>query len=65
MLQNEHYWHRRALGETTAALRSDDPHVAALHVELATKCVRNALAEREREEQGLIVPAADHLLPST
>ena len=58
MLQNEHYWHDRALRETTAALRSDDPHVAALHVELATRCVRNALAEREREEQELSVPPA-------
>lgn len=61
MLQKEHYWHRRALGETTAALRSDDPHVAALHVELATHCVRNALAEREREEQGLSTPANEPL----
>lgn len=51
MSPDENYWNRRALIETRAALRCDDPHIAALHVDLATRCVRNALAERERPEQ--------------
>lgn len=57
MQEGEQYWNRRALVETRAALQSDDPHVAALHVDLATKCVRNALAERERTEKMPVVDA--------
>lgn len=51
MTPAEQYWNRRALAETKAALRCDDPHVASLHVDLATRCVRKALFERERGEK--------------
>lgn len=44
---SEDYWNRRALAETKAALSCDDAHIAALHVDIATRCVRQALAERE------------------
>lgn len=44
----EEYWNRRAVAETRAALTCNDPHIAALHVDIATRCVRQALAERER-----------------
>jgi hypothetical protein len=49
---SEQYWNRRALVETKAALRCDDPHIAALHVDLATRCVRQALAERDKNGRG-------------
>jgi hypothetical protein len=48
--QNEAYWSRRAFSETKTAIQSDDPHVAAIHVDLATRCVRQFLQERERSE---------------
>lgn len=48
----EDYWNRRALAETKAALRCDDARVASLHVDLATRCVRQSLMERERAENG-------------
>ena len=50
MIEREEYWHRRALQETKAALGSDDPQVAALHVDLATRCVRQVLTVREQGE---------------
>lgn len=40
------YWSSRARAETIAALRCDDPHIAALHVELATNCVRKMIESR-------------------
>jgi hypothetical protein len=46
--QNEAYWSRRAFFETKTAIQSDDPHIAAIHVDLATRCVRQFLQERER-----------------
>ncbi|MGI8704279.1 MAG: hypothetical protein ACR2JJ_00500 [Sphingomicrobium sp.] len=46
----EDYWNRRALAETKAALGCDDAHVASIHVDLATRCVRQCLLERERIE---------------
>ena len=48
MYQSEAYWNRRALEEMKAALKSDDAHVAAVHVDLATRCVRNAVMERDQ-----------------
>lgn len=48
MSPGEEYWNRRAVAETRAALGCNDPHIAALHVDIATRCVRQALAERER-----------------
>jgi hypothetical protein len=44
----EEYWSRRAVAETRVALGCNDPHIASLHVDLATRCVRQALVERER-----------------
>ena len=49
---SEKYWHSRALAETKAALDSDDPHIASLHVDLATRCVRKVLEQRELTEKG-------------
>ena len=43
---SEEYWNQRALAETKAALGCDDPHIASLHVDLATRCVRKVLDER-------------------
>jgi len=60
---DESYWNERALRETRAALRSDDPRVAALHVDLATRCVRNAIAERERSDEPASVPGGVAQLP--
>lgn len=40
------YWHQRVRAETRAALACDDPRIAALHVELATRCLRMAGCER-------------------
>lgn len=40
------YWHARVFEETDAALASDDPLVAAIHVELATHCLK--LAQQEK-----------------
>lgn len=51
MTPSEQYWNRRALDETKAALNCDDPHVASLHVDLATKCVRQILQVRERRRR--------------
>jgi hypothetical protein len=48
MASDEQYWSERTLAETKAALNCDDPRIAALHVDLATRCLRKALAERER-----------------
>jgi hypothetical protein len=45
---NEAYWSRRAFVETKTAIQCDDPHIAAIHVDLATRCVRQFLQERER-----------------
>lgn len=36
------YWHQRGREEAHAALASDDPRIAAIHVELATHCLRMA-----------------------
>lgn len=52
----EDYWNRRALAETKAALRCDDARVASLHVDLATRCVRQSLIERERIEKVQLSP---------
>ena len=49
---SEKYWHSRALAETKSALGSDDPHIASLHVDLATRCVRKVLEQREPTEKG-------------
>lgn len=38
------YWHERVRAETRAALACDDAHIAALHVEMATHCLRMAAA---------------------
>jgi hypothetical protein len=46
--QSEDYWSRRAFSETKTALKCDDPKIAAIHVDLATRCVRQILNERER-----------------
>ena len=51
MTPSEQYWNRRALDETKAALNCNDPHVASLHVDLATKCVRQILQVRERRRR--------------
>ena len=45
---NEQYWSKRARAETMAALACDYPHLASLHVDLATRCVRKAIHERQR-----------------
>jgi hypothetical protein len=42
---NPSYWHRRAIAETQAALASADAHIAAIHVELATRCLRKAQSD--------------------
>jgi len=47
MTAEERYWNGRTLAETKAALASFDAHVAAVHVELATRCLRKALAAME------------------
>ena len=60
MSPGEQYWNRRAVAETRAALTCNDPHIAALHVDIATRCVRQALAERERSEE----PEAVGIAPS-
>lgn len=44
--QHSGYWHARVLAETEAALACDDPHTAAIHVELATHCLKRAQQER-------------------
>lgn len=36
------YWHERVRAEAKAALDCDDPRIAAIHVELATHCLRMA-----------------------
>lgn len=46
----EEYWNGRAVAETRAALTCDDPRIAALHVDLATRCVRKIIEERERRQ---------------
>lgn len=63
MSPDESYWNKRALTETRAALRSDDPKVAALHVDLATRCVRNAIAERDNLDEPPRVPGGIDRLP--
>ena len=40
----ENYWHERVRAETRAALACDDPRIAAIHVELATRCLQMACA---------------------
>lgn len=45
--QSEEYWSRRAFSETKTALSCDDPRIAAIHVDLATRCVRQIVNERE------------------
>ena len=50
MTPSEKYWNRRAFAETKAALGCEDARIAALHVDMATRCVRQVLAERERRE---------------
>lgn len=50
MSPGEEYWNRRAVAETRHALGCNDPRIAALHVDLATRCVRQALLERERSD---------------
>ena len=58
MTPSEEYWNRRALTETRAALTCNDPHIAALHVDIATRCVRQALLEREQSQPDSTAPAA-------
>lgn len=43
LAQDAAYWRRRVHAETRAALASRDPKVAAIHVELATRCLRMIL----------------------
>ena len=50
MTPDEEYWNNRTVAETKAALQSEDPRIASLHVDLATKCLRKALSEREQSE---------------
>lgn len=40
----EEYWSNRTYVETKAALAAADPQIASLHVDLATRCLRKALA---------------------
>jgi hypothetical protein len=40
------YWRARVLAETNAALSCEDARTAAIHVELATRCLR--MAQRDR-----------------
>lgn len=47
---NEKYWNNRTVAETKAALQSDDPYIASLHVDLATRCLRKALSEGDLSE---------------
>jgi hypothetical protein len=39
MNQEQYYWRNRVLAETSAALHSADIHAAALHVDIAARCV--------------------------
>lgn len=39
------YWHARVIEETEAALACDDPLLAAIHVELATHCLKRAQSD--------------------
>ena len=42
---NASYWHQRGREEADAAIASEDPRIAAIHVELATRCLLMARQE--------------------
>ena len=44
------YWHQRGRAEAEAALACDDPRLAAIHVELATRCLKMAREEVQTPE---------------
>ena len=50
MTSDEEYWNQRTFAEMKAALSCDDPRIASLHVDFATRYLRKALAEREQPE---------------
>ena len=49
------YWHERVRAETRAALACEDPRIAALHVELATRCLKMAGVGSEPEPSLVLI----------
>jgi hypothetical protein len=47
------YWQERGRSEARTALACGDPHLAALHVELATRCLKMAQRKLTAGEQPL------------